>query len=180
MDDFVGSELGQAAGPPREGGDVGARELAELDREAPDAAAGPGHEHALAEHEAADLERAHRRDAGDGQRRRLLEADLIGNLGEHVGAHRRELRPRSDLNETHDADPVRRPAAVRGRHPYDARHVPPRHRAGLHGGEARGLAAIEAEGPDLDERLVPFGPRVGHLAQLGVGRGGGGDECAHR
>ena len=61
---------------------MGAADVRELDGEAPDAAAGAGDEHAPGEQVAADVERQQRGDAGDGQRRGLREAHLVGEDGQ--------------------------------------------------------------------------------------------------
>ena len=85
VDDLVGAEVGEAAGAlgaGRDGGDVGAADVGELDGEAPDAAAGAGHQHAPGDRGAADVEGQQGGDAGDGQRRGLGEAHLVGQDGD--------------------------------------------------------------------------------------------------
>ena len=129
-DDLRGAELAQPAGAlgvARHRGDARARARGELHREAPDPAAGAGHEHALAEHEAADLQRAQRGDAGDRQRRGLREAHAVGQLGEVRRRHRDALAPtRRCARSRRRARPAaarcrrRRPARRRRRRPSPA------------------------------------------------------------
>ena len=98
VEDLVGAELGEAAGAlgaGRDGGDVGAAEVGELDGEAADAAAGAGDQHAPADRVAADVEREQRGDAGDGERRGLGEADRVGQRPARAcGRDGGELGPR--------------------------------------------------------------------------------------
>ena len=150
-DDALGPELAQAASAllvARDAGHVRTRARRELHGEAPDAAAGAGDEHALAEHEAADLQRPQRRDAGDGQRRRLREAHAVGQLGERPRRDGDALRPRATQDEPDDAR-ARRAARCRRRPPARRRPRSPSpsrsRRAGSAGaGPRRGSARSRA------------------------------------
>ena len=109
-----------------------AGEMSELDREPADAAAGAGDQHALAHDESAPLQRAQCRQAGHGQRRRLLEGDPLGQLGQVLRVNGDALRPCPGVDQAHHASAGRRTAPVGGRLHDLARQVPADHRAGLH------------------------------------------------
>ena len=129
-DDLGGAELAQpggALGVARDGDDARARARGELHGEAADAAAGAGHEHALAEHEAADLQRAQRGDAGDRQRRGLREAHARRAARRGFACRPRRPRPtRRCARSPRRARPAagrcrrRRPARRRRRRPSPA------------------------------------------------------------
>src|SRR4051794_9576121 len=177
VDDLVGTQFSQALLAAGERRDVGAGLLGELDRERADAAGGAGDQDAGAQRVAADVERLKRRDAGDGQRGCLLEGDALGQLREPGRGHVGELCPGAAAHHSHHARALLRAAAVRGRLAHHAGDVPAGELAVLHVGEAPDLAAVEAERPDVHQRLVARGLRVGDLADLGGWRGG--DESEH-
>ena len=147
-----------------------AGKLGQLDREPPDPAARAGDEHRLADHEAADLERPERGQPRHRERRGLLERD-----------RRRAARPAARLRPRR-APPRRRrftrpttrapsggPPSAAGWRTYPATSHPVTV-PGSSVSQPPGLAAIEAERLDLDQRLVR--PRLGvrHLGQLGERR----------
>ena len=128
VDDLVGAEVGEAAGAlgtGRDGGHVGAADVGELHGEAPDAAARAGDQHAPRDRVAADVEGQQGGDPGDGERRGLREADLVGQDRDGVRRHRGELRPRLVV-ERHDAGSLGRAAAVGGRRGAPSRRGPSR------------------------------------------------------
>ena len=164
VDDLVGAELGEAAGAlgaGRDGGDVRAADVGELDGEAPDAAARAGHQHAPRDRVAADVEGQQRGDAGHGQRRRLGEADPVGQHGERMRGDRGELRPRLVVERRRRG----RPRAGRCRRPPARRTVPARSQPVR---EPGGLPASPRTSPRLSEMAS-----TAMRASLGSGSGSG-------
>ena len=76
-------------GPQRPAhGDVSAALAGELDREPPDAPACAADQHALADHQAGDLERSQRSQTGGGQLGGLRVGHLVGDRGQASGGPR--------------------------------------------------------------------------------------------
>ena len=114
----------QPVGPPRDRGHVRAGQLGQLDREPPDAAAGAGDQHALADDEAAQLQRAQRRQTGHRQRRGLLEGDRVREAPPGAPPRRRPAPPRLRSERCRPREPRprghrrrRRPAPLLRRNP---------------------------------------------------------------
>ena len=181
VDDLVGAEVGEAAGAlgaGRDGGHVGAADVGELHGEAPDAAARAGDEHAPRDRVAADVEGQQGGDPGDGERRGLREAHLVGQDRHRVRRHGGELRPRLVV-EGDDAGSLGRAAAVGGRAAHRPGEVPAGEAARRLVGQRLDLAAVERDGLDGDEGLAGQRLGVGRLGQLDARICGGSQQGEH-
>ena len=120
--------------------------------------------------------------AGHRQRRRLLEADLVGQNRQLAGVDRAQLRPRARPAERDHPRAGRGPRAVRGRGDHGPGGVPARHLAGLGViGEERDLAEVQRDRRHPDERLGGSRLRIGGVAEAqAVGSGSIVDQSFHR
>jgi len=125
--------------------DVGAALAGELDREPPDAAGCTRDQHALAEHQASDLECSQRRHTGGGQRGGLRVGYHVGDRRQSVGWNRGELRPGADVDQADDACALSSSAAVGCRTFDDTCRIPARDRSLAQIWQANDLAANEGE-----------------------------------
>ena len=131
---------------------VGAAQMRQLDREAPDAARGAGDQHPAAEDGRSEPEDAQCGQARGGQRRCLGERHGIGQLGDPPWRHRDPLRPRPAVANADD--PGARSWAVLDIGLQDASKVPAGTPTIGGGAEHPHLTAIERERPHLDQHLA--------------------------
>lgn len=135
-----------------------------------------GDQHPLGEHLARHLQGLQGGQSGCRQCGGLCIGHRVGNWRHPVGGNRDELRPGARLDQTDHPGADRRSAAVGGRAPYDAGHVP----AGRHTTrqllQVDHLAAVEGGRPNADQGLSGRWHRVRDIGQGDVRRGGGGDQ----
>ena len=92
--------------------------------------------------------------AGDRQRRRLCETDIVGQHRHAMARHRDALRPAELVGQRHDACACRRAIAVLCLLQHDTAHVLAGHPSFAIVAHRAQFAAVEREGVNRDKRLV--------------------------
>jgi hypothetical protein len=167
----TGHQLGGRGGVAHQRGDMSAAGPGQLYRHPPDTAGRPGDEHALAEHQAPDLERPERGQPGRGQGGGLHIGNAGGYHGQPADRDRGQLRPRAPPDQPGHPGARGRSAAIAGRLLDHASDVPAWDRSRRHRRQVLDLAAVERRDQDPDHGLIGQRPGSCHLGERDV-RGG--------